>query len=192
MHKLSDAIGDEAAVPPKPAVKKSAFKRAGFKRADKPAVPLQEEVTASNSEHEMALESDTRVKEEKPTKGETLEETVDEILDSFLSEKPLQEGASTRQHIASDSDALHDIDTITYQVSGKINAAQNKATTATGRLLISVDGVNLPFEYRRRLPPIELKRLRRQYMQWIATHPPEDTSEKGIAQSFLAYVEAQQ
>ena len=37
----------------------------------------------------------------------------------------------------------------------------------------------------------ELKRFRREYVKWSSSHPPEDTSEIGIATSFLTFVESQ-
>jgi len=37
----------------------------------------------------------------------------------------------------------------------------------------------------------ELKRFRREFVKWLTAHPPEDTSEIGIATAFLSYVESQ-
>jgi len=125
---------------------------------------------------------------------QSVEDQIDNILDSFLLEvQPLQEGASTRQHVATDSNVLHQVDSITQQVLSAIQSAQEKSTSgATGRLPLSLHGNTLFLEYRRRLPVTELRRIRRQYIQWVGTNPPEDSSEQGIAKSFLAYIETTQ
>jgi tRNA uridine 5-carbamoylmethylation protein Kti12 len=38
----------------------------------------------------------------------------------------------------------------------------------------------------------DLARVRRQYIQWVANHPLQDATERGVAESFLAYIETQQ
>jgi len=120
----------------------------------------------------------------------TIEEQIDEILNAFLlNVQPLQEGASTRQHVATNANVLHNVDAITQQVCSSIAAAQDKSSTATSKLPVSApDGTTLFLDYRRRLTAPELQRIRRQYIQWVGTNPPEDVGERGIAQSFLAYI----
>jgi hypothetical protein len=83
------------------------------------------------------------------------------------------------------------VDTVTQQVCSSITVAQNKSTTVTGKHQIVVRDQVLYLEYHRRLPLTELRRLRKQYIQWVGLHPPEDTSERGIAKSFLQYIETQ-
>jgi tRNA uridine 5-carbamoylmethylation protein Kti12 len=202
MHQLSDAIcrSEEAVVEKKP-VKKSTFKRATFTRINNSSHPGTEDKgeavpenldetsvctvppTKSGSNDETIVEGLHRVL--------TLEERVDEILDSFLSEKPLLEGMSTKQHPASDANTLNNVDSVSQEICTLISAAQNKSTSAGGKLPIPIYGTTLYFQCARRIPPTEIKRLRRQYIQWIAGHPPEDSSERGIAQSFLDYIQAQ-
>jgi protein KTI12 len=212
MHSLSDAIGGgtsaganspapataDAAVNPevKPATtKKSTFKRAVFKRPAKPAPTGDAIVLEANPQPAAtsAPANDNTQEDASSKKVLSLEDRIDEILDSFLgnSNKPLTEGASTRQHVQSDANVLHNVDTVTQQVCSSITAAQNKSTTVTGKLQIVVRDQVLHLECHRRLPLTELRRLRKQYIQWVALHPPEDTSEMGIAQSFLRYIETQ-
>ena len=139
----------------------------------------------------------------------SVEEQIDEILDAFLlNVKPLRAGVSTRRHVATDANVLHEVDAVTQRVCSSIAAAQDRgaaAAAAGGRLLVIVpsgigggedddDGAavtptTLFLKCRRKLPPPELRRIRRQYIQWVGANPPEDASEGGIAKSFLAYIE---
>jgi protein KTI12 len=214
MHSLSDAIGGgtvagaatapsadatasaDAAVKPevKPATtKKPTFKRAVFKRPAKPAPTGNDTVPEANPQPAATNIPAEDDKEDTSKKVLSLEDRIDEILDSFLgnNNKPLTEGASTRQHVQSDANVLHNVDTVTQQVCSSITAAQNKSTTVTGKLQIVVRDQVLHLECHRRLPLTELRRLRKQYIQWVALHPPENTTERGIAESFLQYIETQ-
>jgi tRNA uridine 5-carbamoylmethylation protein Kti12 len=47
----------------------------------------------------------------------------------------------------------------------------------------------LPMRCPRPVGLAELRRLRKTYLQWAAIHPPEDTTDVGIATSFVRYVE---
>lgn len=123
----------------------------------------------------------------------SMEEQIDEILDSFLSnDHRLREGASTRQHVATDANVLNRVDSLTQQVLTSIQAAQDQNPCATGRLAVVFQGTTLFLDYRRRISITELRRIRRQYIQWVGTNPPEDASEVGVAKSFLAYIETTQ
>ncbi|EEC50320.1 predicted protein [Phaeodactylum tricornutum CCAP 1055/1] len=110
---------------------------------------------------------------------------------NLLEKSPLLEGMSTKQHAASDANTLNNVDSVSQEICTLISAAQNKSTSAGGKLPIPIYGTTLYFQCARRIPPTEIKRLRRQYILWIAGHPPEDSSERGIAQSFLDYIQAQ-
>jgi protein KTI12 len=208
MHSLSDAIGGgtvagatssdaDATVKPeaKPATaKKSTFKRAVFKRPTKPVPSGNNTVPEANPQPATTNAPTEDNKEEDASKKVlSLEDRIDEILDSFLGNKnkPLKEGASTRQHVQSDANVLHNVDTVTQQVCSSITVAQNKSTTVIAKLQIVVRDQVLYLECHRKLPLTELRRLRKQYIQWVVLHPPEDTSERGIAQSFLQYIETQ-
>jgi protein KTI12 len=205
MHGLSDAIGGTdatetdaatetteaiATVNPEPPAKKPTFKRAVFKRAAKPAPTGDDKAPETNPLP--AASAPAKDKQDAIKKVLSLEERIDEILDSFLlNVKPLTEGASTRQHVASDANVLHNVDSITQQICSSISAAQNKNTTAAVKLQVLVRDQVLYLECHRRLPLTELRRLRKQYIQWVGKQPPEDLTEKGIAQSFLQYIETQ-
>jgi len=130
----------------------------------------------------------------------SLEQQLDDILDDFLLKvQSLKEGNSTRQHIAGDANVLQDLDSITQQVVSAINSAQNfhtgggtlqfqlpsMSSTPSQSFSLSLKGA------RQRVPLAELRRLRTQYLQWVGTHPPEDTSESGIANAFRFYLEEQ-
>jgi len=218
MHALSDAIGGGTAVTApvsdatttattEPA-KKFTLKRAVFKRAPaKPVAPTAVVGAAANdtvvdtngtaAQPTVPNNSTASTSETANPKVQSLQDRIDEILDSFLvKERRLREGASTRQHVASDSDVLHTVDSVTQQVCSAIATAQSKSATtgsSTGSTLlpVTVRGETLSFKCHRRLGLPELRRHRAQYLQWVATHPPEDTSDRGIAGSFLCYIEAQ-
>ena len=105
------------------------------------------------------------------------------------------------RHEASDSNALQEMDVVTHQVCQAIIAAVPQRPPETG----NDDGLrlHLPFGGHEQLvlhvtsPPtlLELRQIRQQYLQWMATFPPQDagsTNAQEIAKSFLAYVETNQ
>ncbi|CAJ1938246.1 unnamed protein product [Cylindrotheca closterium] len=129
-----------------------------------------------------------------------LEEQLDDILDNFLLRvQSLKEGHSTRNYIAGDANVLQDLDSISQKVISAINSAQNfytggdtlqfqfpsKDSTLSQSFSFSLKGA------RQRVSLAELRQLRMQYLQWAGTHPPEDTSENGIANAFRLYLEEQ-
>ncbi len=114
----------------------------------------------------------------------------DEILDSFLLKvQPLKEGMSTRQNIAEDANVLQEMDSITQRLVSALASAQSAPTG--GKLQVATNGMTFIMDYKRPIALTELRRLRKQYLQWVALHPPEDSCEQGIAKSFLSYIEAQ-
>jgi protein KTI12 len=122
----------------------------------------------------------------------TLDEQLDEILDSFLRKvQPLKEGMSTRRHEAGDANVLQELDSITQLIVSAVSTAQNSRTA--GKLVINetTNGMTFSMDYKRPIALTELRRLRKQYLQWVANHPPDDTTERGIATSFLQYIDAQ-
>ena len=195
MHKLSDAIDETGPAPALQTKTKSAFKPAAFKKKSAQPDSTSNETTtqdASVKHGEIDPKSDTDVLAE--PKVQTLEEQIDQMLDSFLRDvQPLKQGVSTQHHVSSDANVLHNVDSITQQVCSLIAAAQNKSTTAGGRLAITLSRDKEPiwFDFNRRIALPELRRLRRQYIQWVVAHPPEDSSERGIAQAFISYIAAQ-
>ena len=207
MHKLSDAI-DETAVTETAHKTAATFQRVGFKK--KAVRPNNRDSVGNSSVTPQSLwhpaTNDTDVpanqsqqqqkeqgKEQESKKALTVEEQIDQVLDSFLRNvDPLKQGASTQQHVSSDANMLHDVDSITQKVCSLVTAEQNKSTTAGGRLSIALGGGEpIWFDFKRRISVPELRRLRRQYINWVVAHPPEDASERGVALAFLSYIAAQ-
>lgn len=198
MHKLSDAIDKDNSniTPAQTKTTSSTFKRAGFKK--KPPPQAQGETTTNADSPKDATKSTSKEEAKEKaveTKEKTVEEQVDQMLESFLQNvAPLKQGVSTQHQVSSNANVLNDVDSITQQVCSLIATAQNKSTTVGGRLCISLaNNTKEPiwFDFNRRIALPELRRLRRQYIQWVGAHPPEDSSERGIAQAFLAYIAAQ-
>ncbi|CAB9523221.1 Protein KTI12 [Seminavis robusta] len=125
----------------------------------------------------------------------SVEEQVDCILDAFLLHvKPLQEGSSTRPHVAVSANALHEMDAVTQSVCDTIVRGGGGVTVGRIPIVLSQSSKQqqLFLKTHRTLSPAELKRLRRQYLRWVGAHPPEDCeTEYGIAESFVSYIEAQ-
>jgi protein KTI12 len=170
---------------------KSAFSRAKRKpQATTPAAPAAPTTQTTTAPNENSIDS-TNVS---PTAvvaspAKSLEEQLDDILQAFLSSKALTQGASTQQHVAASSNVLSEIDAITTRFVSAIATAQSVHTG--GMLQIPVGASTYAMSYPRMAALPELRRLKRQYLQWIRTYPPDDTSETGIAQSFLRYLEDQ-
>jgi hypothetical protein len=149
-----------------------------------------------------------------PSRLLSLEERVDAILDSFLNHvQPLQQSFSTQEQLASsDANLLQKVDMVTQLACQAIVAAQSKQQPGCvggdgGKLAVHLQlQQQQPQQLHRQdgetqlwlncsprgvpLPWTELQRLRKQYMQWVKSQPPRDTTQLGIAQSFLQYIEA--
>ena len=174
---------------------KSAFSRAKRKTTT-PAITTAfsevESISLSASNEHIVVNDETTPKLS-PTPAaanKSLEDQLDEILQAFLSSKELKQGASTLQHVAASANVLSEIDAITTRLLSSISTAQSLHTV--GMLLqVNVGASTYTMNHPRMAALPELRRLRRQYLQWVRTHPPDDTSEKGIVQSFLRYLEDQ-
>eukprot|EP00980_Cylindrotheca_fusiformis_P025535 scaffold14008_cov124-Cylindrotheca_fusiformis.AAC.3 len=196
MHALGENLGKASggSEVPKSIVQPKKMKKSAFSRARKPAgapdAPQVDNLNASVvPSSTTAAPMEVAKKEEKVQKS--LEQQLDEILDSFLlNTQPLKEGHSTRQHVAGDANVLQELDSITQRLISSIANAQNLHTGGKLQLKTS-SGIDLSLNCSRRVALPELRRLRKQYLQWVVNHPPEDSSEKGIATSFLKYLEEQ-
>ena len=211
MHKLSDAIDSDGAAPipveataqttvqvaetkkPTP-VKRSAFKRrSAAPKSNQSSDETVPESVPSDSSPSTTLEKTSATAKE-PEKQRSLEELVDEFLQAFLSRKPLAQGLSTRQHVAADADCLHTVDGVTHRICNSLAASQNQsAATVISHYQVefsslSDEKLSWTAPPNQRISLTILKRIRRQYIAWIQTHPPEDSSERGIAISFLEYI----
>jgi len=140
--------------------------------------------------------------DKKPPKK--IEDLIDAILDSFLLDvQPLKQGMSTKQHSSASSNVLHQVDTITQQTMTAFLTAQQKVGASGGGNIKIPIGVGsndsttggdkeiYSIQSMRTIRVVEIKRWKRQYIKWVSDHPPKDTSEVGIARSFLSYIENQ-
>ena len=97
---------------------------------------------------------------------------------------------------------LHDVDIITQRVVTSLIAEQRSTAAlgsgiSGGKLRVSIGSGDsksktiVDIKTNRSASVSELKRFRREFVKWLTAHPPEDTSEIGIATAFLSYVESQ-
>lgn len=207
MHDLSNAINTTAAATAPPlSSAASSFKKkgAGFKKlrpttktqattavGDTEAVVGATDTTGTVEQAETPAKATTTTVEEKEEEPKSLEEQIDDILDQFLlNVQPLKEGMSTRQHLNAQSNVLHEVDSLTLQICNAIAAAQQQSYGSSVLTLTEFD--NISMNCRRAVVPMtELKRLRKQYVRWVAKNPPNDTSHRGLVESFVRYVEVQ-
>lgn len=99
---------------------------------------------------------------------------------------------------------MHEIDNITQRLSDFIVTEVQKPTFFAGSKIKIPIRVENPAQgatkpnydtnitvciQKNTLNLPEMRRLRRQYMQWISNHPPDTYSELGITQNFCSYVE---
>jgi protein KTI12 len=182
MHSLSDAITDSAAaLPAKPRAKSAA---SSFRKRPSSQAPAANDSSDRQETKPPETKPPEKIEPVEPTNDvRPLEERIDEILDSFLlNVKPLKEGTSTAHHISGDANILHQVDSLTQKVCTAISQTSSNGT-------IQISEYNITVKCGRKLVLPELKRLRQQYIRWIAQHPPADTSERGIVLSFVQYVE---
>jgi tRNA uridine 5-carbamoylmethylation protein Kti12 len=149
--------------------------------------------TKTSSDATNQAETSSIIDQTAPTAAKSLEAQLDDILDSFLLKvQPLKEGSSTRQHIAGNANVLQELDSTTQRLVSAIMSAQNFHTGGNLQITYSSSGTSsLSMNCKRQVALPELRRLRKQYLQWVRSHPPNDSTERGIAKSFLKYVEEQ-
>lgn len=213
MHSLSDAIRDssQSTVITTSMGTKSGFKRkvgAGFKRATKnnnTSLSETKHIDDDTQKPINAKEEGTGIQDgprtvesagtlEKKTKREVkdMNEIIDTILDSFLLDvEPLKAGLSTSIQRSAESNVLNDVDSISLETMKSFLAAQQAISAVGGGTIvvkIGSSGETCSMEVKRCVQNVELKRLRRQYVKWVSSNVPTDTSEEGIAKSFLSYV----
>ena len=208
MHNLSDALSkpdtNNDATSPLPSssqtettTKTSTFKkRSTFRRAtNATASATATEHSKSQLDANVAVTSaangtpDSNATPDVPEKQQSLEERIDEILEQLLSNvKPLEEGMSTRQHIATDANVLQNVDALTQRICSAIMTAQGTVKVEVPSSIDKTQTLTWEAPSTRTVPSTELKRIRRQFVQWSQRNPPDDPSEMGIATSFLAYL----
>jgi protein KTI12 len=199
---------------------RSGFKRrvgAGFKRAvkkedgddgeDRPKLnhqvdpPTMSESEKGNDEmtntNNISLDTHTHEKSQQNVKRQVkkMDDLIDTILDSFLLDvEPLKAGLSTIIQRSAKSNVLHDVDSVSLKAMTEFLAAQKSISTGGGKIVVRIGSsgqTTRTIELKRLVQIAELKRLRRQYVKCVTANPPNDTSEEGIANSFLSYVQNQ-
>ena len=113
---------------------------------------------------------------------------VEDILVSLLHRKPPPPNLSTQSQPLSSADFLHELDRRTQEVVSQVLQAQRTAL-AGDSLLISCGPASSSSE-KLRLPRhvtmVELRRLRRQFINYTKLHPPENSS--AIPSLFVQYL----
>ncbi|KAL7482999.1 hypothetical protein ACHAW6_008642 [Cyclotella cf. meneghiniana] len=124
----------------------------------------------------------------------TIERVIDDILDSFLIHiRPLKEGLSTLAHASAESDLLNLVDAASTRVNNHILRAQKTASAGGGKIVVPIGERNNErvIVLKRSIAPPELRRVRNQYLKWMASHPPPDgTDEEAIAENYVGYIES--
>jgi protein KTI12 len=185
MHDLSKVITTDAGIAPSKqgVVKKKSSAFRPKKKESESAELTAAETTALN------VENTLEPRKTEPLKS--LEERLDDILDSFLSTDvaPLKEGISTRQNLNAESNVLHEVDSLTQQVCNLIQRSQSQ-----GLMRVSMSDYGSPeivLETKRKLHLTELKRVRKQFIRWVNAHSTDDPTQRGIVVSFVQYLDAQ-
>jgi protein KTI12 len=210
MHSLSEVISDktQSKVVTSNLMAGKSFRRIGASKGFQRAVKKEDEnhettdvnVSRSdpkNEEHGPPLVDSTSVGKAVQRKVRDMNVLIDEILDSFLLDvEALKEGMSTKLQPSASSNVLHDVDNISQETMNTFLRAQESAlaiggTSGTIVIPIGKGGQTCKMTFGRNLKIAEVKRLRRQYLKWITSHVPKDTSEDGIAKSFLSYIQSQ-
>jgi protein KTI12 len=204
MHSLSDAIKDSTQSTTVTSNKKigTSFRRAatagsGFRRATKNNTETDEpsSTKAENENEKIAPPKKTEnVKVDSKRQVKKMEDLIDAILDSYLLDvEPLKAGQSTTLATAASSNVLHDVDSVSQDISTAfLNAQKNSSIGNGGKVIVPIGkGKTFSIQINKTVQVVEMKRLRRQYVRWVKDHPPKDTSQVGIAASFLSFLENQ-
>lgn len=158
----------------------------------------QDTVTNMDQQKKMKLKNKNKIATENSLSSEEndsrtpMQIKIDEILDSFLLDiKALKEGLSTRQNIAASSNVLNQVDSISKKITTQI--LQNQKTLGEGQKMPiqTSDGTVVYISLYRKVQLPQLRRLQRQFVKWVSQFPPEDTSERGVTNSFLSYIQDQ-
>ena len=216
MHSLSEVISDttQSKVVTSNLMAGKSFRRVGGGKGFQRAVKKEDD---NDTQHSSSKISDGGVSrndpnEEKqgpsimevtydpkaiPRKVKDMNALIDEILDSFLLDvEALKEGMSTKLQPSASSNVLHDVDNISQETMNAFLRAQESAQAigaGGGTMVIPIGkgSQTCKMTIGRNIKIAEVKRLRRQYLKWISSHVPNDTTEEGIAKSFLSYLQNQ-
>ena len=129
----------------------------------------------------------------------SMDEHLRNILDVFLLRtEALKEGTSTQSMVAGQANVLADLDSITARtMTSIINATQPHQPPCdvqvdvpiVGTMKTSQNTTTVTMKYPRHVGLAEIRQTRKKFLQWSASHPPDDSSEYAIAKSFIKFVE---
>ena len=192
----------EDVVTEKPIKSASGFKRNKKlkpKSTAKPSSTLSADVASSSNSSQLSgpmsmaarnLIINTSTASMMTTTHQTVEETIDSILASFLSTQPLKEGMSTANHAIAESNLLNVVDSVTQRVNHEILKAQKVTTKdSSGRIKINIIGRDRVLVNQKQWNSLDLRNLRTQFLKWMASHPSE-SNEDHIVQSYIDYIES--
>lgn len=107
----------------------------------------------------------------------------EDVMASLLNRKPPPPNLSTQSQPLSSADFLHELDRRTQDVVSRLLEAQRTAVPGDSLIL---SGVSEKLRLPRFLTMVELRRLRRQYINYTKLHPPEDA--RIIPNLFVQYL----
>ena len=105
------------------------------------------------------------------------------VMASLLDRKPPPPNLSTQSQPLSSADFLHDLDRRTQEIVSRVLEAQRTAVPGDA---IFISGVGEKLRLPRLVTMAELRRLRRQYINYTKLHPPEDATT--IPNLFVQYL----
>jgi len=134
-----------------------------------------------------------------PPPPKSLDEHLRNVLDVFLLKtEALKEGTSTQSMVAGQANVLADLDSITARTMTSILKATQQHqpqcevqvdVPVVATMKTSENTTTITMKYPRHVGLGELRKTRKMFLQWSASHPPDDSSEYAIAKSFIKFVE---
>ena len=106
-----------------------------------------------------------------------------EILEALLHRKPPPPNQSTQSQPLSSADFLHTLDRRTQEIVAQLSEAQSTAVPGDW---LAVSGTAEKVQLLRPVTLVELRKLRRQFINYTKLHPPEDI--KKIPTLFVQYL----
>ena len=110
----------------------------------------------------------------------------EELLASLLHRRPPPPNLSTQSQPLSSADFLHVLDRRTQEVVAQVMQAQRTALPGDSLVVSCGPAPSEKLRLPRHITMAELRRLRRQYMNYTKLHPPGDTS--AIPSLFVQYL----
>ena len=111
---------------------------------------------------------------------------AEDILSSLLHRKPPPPNLSTQSQPLSSADFLHDLDRKTQEVVSHVLQAQRTALPGDSTLVSCGPASSKKLQLPHHVTMVELRRLRRQFINYTKLHPPENSS--AIPTLFVQYL----